>query len=354
VIDALAARFGGTAYAAIQTAHQLADRGACREVVVVARRGSLVAEGLVPRDRLRLVSLRDAARAELSGRLLWEAVGLPRLLAVERPAVLLTWSGMLPRHVAAPVACYLANPVMFQAGGLANRIRRSAVRRTARGVAQVAVPTAAMAELVRDALATPVAVVPLGVDHARFAPGDGAVGDEVLCVADFYAHKRHDLVLDAWARLRGPRPLLRLIGDPRVDTPNYERVKARIESYRGLGVLEVEHGLSLGILFQRYQRARVFVMASELESFCMPLVEAQACGVPAVARDLPALRETGGEGTSFVADDDLAAWTAALERLLYDETAHRAAREQEIAHASQFSWERTADGLVALLRSAAA
>jgi glycosyltransferase involved in cell wall biosynthesis len=354
VIDALAARFGGAAYAAIQTARRFADNGDFAEVVVVARRGSMVADGLAATGGVRVLSPSAASTAELARRLAWETITLPREVAGGGRALVLTWSGMLPRRLPAPVTSYLANPVMFQTGGLANMIRRGAVRWTSRDARHVAVPTLAMAELVRESLGVQVDVVPLGIDHSRFVPDGDAVGEELLCVADFYAHKRHDLVLDAWARLREPRPLLRLIGDPRVDASNYGRVASRIARYRSLGAIEVEHGVPLATLVRRYQRARVFVMASEFESFCMPLLEAQACGVPAIARNLPALRETGGEGTTFVDDGDVSTWAASLERLLRDEAARRAARERAIAHASRFSWDRTAESLVALLRSAAA
>ena len=47
---------------------------------------------------------------------------------------------------------------------------------------------------------------------------------------------------------------------------------------------------------------------------CLPLLEAQACGLATVARDLPALRETGGPSTVFVAGDKAVEWTFAMER----------------------------------------
>lgn len=90
-------------------------------------------------------------------------------------------------------------------------------------------------------------------------------------------------------------------------------------------------------------------MASEHESFCLPLLEAQACGVPAVVRDLPALRETGGAGTIFIAGDAPAHWAEAIHRLVSQEAAHRAAAAAGVAHADAFSWERTAAGLASRL-----
>lgn len=350
IVDALAARYGGTAYAAVQVATHLAEDPLVEEVVVVARRDSIVARGLQPRPRLRLLALRNAKRAELPRRLVWEALALPRFLR-RSPGSLLTWSGMLPRKVPGRVTCYLANPVMFHQHDFANRVRRWAARRTARTARHLIVPTNAMASLVARAARVPVEVVPLGVDHGRFSPANSP-GDEVLCVADFYPHKRHDLVLDAWAALPEPRPVLRLVGDTQVPCTNYSSVAAHAERYRQMGTIVFGSQLRLGDLVDAYRHARVLVLASHYESFALPLLEAQACGVPAVVRDLPALRETGGDGTAYVRDDTPETWTRELSRLISDERAHGQARAKALAHAQRFSWKGTADGLLLRLASA--
>jgi D-inositol-3-phosphate glycosyltransferase len=171
----------------------------------------------------------------------------------------------------------------------------------------------------------------------------------LLCVADFYRHKGHDVLLAAWTVLASPRPRLRLIGDPRVDRSWYRELTAQVARHRSLGEITFESGLSLDRLVDAYHSARVFALASQHESFCLPLLEAQACGVPAVARDSPALRETGGEGTAYVAGDDPRAWAAAIQRLLADPVVHTAARTAGLEHARSYSWERTADAVRARL-----
>jgi glycosyltransferase involved in cell wall biosynthesis len=348
IMDALAARYGGAAYGTVQLAHFLADDPALNEIIVLARKGSLVAEGIRPRRGLRPLALPEAKRFELGRRLLWEAFGLPELSRRRSASSVMTWSGMLPRRLDARVICYLANPVIFERNGAANRLRRWAVSRTARHAAHVLVPSSAMAALVTKALDLRPQVVPLGVDHTRFKPASSP-GTELLCVADFYRHKRHDVLLDAWAALPSPRPTLRLIGNPRVDRTCYRSVAAQAAQYRALGAIVLHSGLSLDQLIDAYRRARLFALASEHESFGLTLLEAQACGVPAVVRDLPALRETGGEGTTYVAGDDAAAWAVALQRLLTDDVGHSAARAAGLEHARRYSWEQTADAVRARL-----
>jgi glycosyltransferase involved in cell wall biosynthesis len=344
VIDALAARFGGTAYAAIEVAQRLADEAGDDEIVVVTREGSLIAEGVEARPGLRLVLLGDARRFELARRVLWEAHGLPKLVRRERASSVLSWSGMLPRAVGVPVVCYLANPLMFERRDAANRLRRWAARRTLRQASHVLVPTRATAVSAAEALGRPPEVVPFGVDRARLRPASEP-GSDVLCVADFYPHKRQDMVLAAWAALPAPRPRLRLIGNPQVDRQWYETVRRQAERLSGLGEISFESGLSFEGIAEAYRGARAFALATHEESFCLPLLETQACGVPAVVRDLPVLREVGGSGTTYVEGDDPDVWAEALGRLLVDDTAHATARAAGTEHARRFSWDRTADAV---------
>lgn len=350
VVDALAARFGGNAEAAIQVARCLSADPLIGEVIVVTRAGSIVADGVQSGNRLRVIELRAGKHLELARRLSWEAAALPRLVAAQGSAVL-SWSGMLPRRLSAPTVCYLGNSLVFQGQSRQDQLRRWAVGRTARMGAHLAVPSAAMSDLAAEILGRPPHVVALGVDHERFRPAVRP-GDEVLCVADFYAHKRHELLLAAWAALPPPRPTLRLLGDRRVDPANARDVERTITSLRGLGTIIAPARVRHEDVVAAYHRARVLVVPSERESFLMPLLEAQACGVPGVVRDMPTLRETGGRGTTYVTADDPAAWAEAISRLIRDEEEHARARNEGHVHSLTYSWHRTAAGLRDLLLSA--
>lgn len=348
LIDALSARFGGTAYGVVQLAGRLSERDDVEAVTVVARSGSLVELGLRTQPAVRSVALPERARGELLARVLWEAASLDRLVRAERAGVVITTSGMLPRRLSARVICLLFNPVMFQDAGAANALRRWAVRRTAGHAAHVLAPSRHMASIASSALGRQVEVVALGVDHSVFAPAT-APGEEILCVADLYLHKRHDLVIDAWLALDAPRPTLRLIGNPRVDPVNYRTVAARARSLSGSGTIVLEHDLSMGALADAYRRARIFVLASERESFCMPLAEAMSCGVPAIVRGLASLRETGGEGARYVEGDDPLSWSREMSHLLEDDAMRAEASAAARKAASRFSWATMASELAARL-----
>jgi glycosyltransferase involved in cell wall biosynthesis len=334
VIDALAARFGGTAYATVQLARHLAARPEVAAVAVIARSGSIVERGLAHEQSITCVRLPAAGRFELVRRTAWQALRLPAVVAREGCDAVISMSGMLPRSAGCPVIALVFNPVMYERAGVGNRVRRWAVRRTAQQAHHVAAPSRYMADLVSTSTGRDCAVVPLGVDHDLFAPAANS-GREILCVADFYAHKRHDLLLDAWLRLPSPRPLLHFVGNPAVDPVAHARLVTRIAALPEANSILLEHDLDLQRLLDAYHRARVFVMPSERESFCMPLVESMACGVPAIARALPSTRETAGAGAQYVDSDDPARWTVAVRRLIESDGEHEQARRAAIHAAAR-------------------
>jgi glycosyltransferase involved in cell wall biosynthesis len=347
VVDALAARFGGTAYMAAQIASALSAREDVEHVWMLVTEGSVADTALRPRPKLTRVSAKIGGRLNLVRRAAWEAVRLPRLIDEQAIDRVLTVSGMLPRHLRCSLVVHLTNPIAYERGGLSNRLRRTVIRRTVRRADALVVPTRAMANLVAaDTGLQPIAL-PLGVDHRVFAPS-GHLGEELLYVSDFYAHKRHDIAIDAWLMLDEPRPKLRFIGDPAVDPANFASVVAHARAADGgFGRVLVEGRVPLRKLIEAYARAAIFLMPSEHESFSMPLAEALACGVPAVVRDCSTLRETGAAGALFVASDDAGEWAEALASLIRDSSARHELRELAIRHAERFSWETVAAALVA-------
>ena len=214
---------------------------------------------------------------------------------------------------------------------------------------------ATRSEIERHGLVHPtrLVVAPLGVDE-KFSPAADENADReadallaspdvsvplLLHVGSTIARKRILDLLELFARVRSSIPGARLIrvGGPLTDlqrrTADVLGVSAAITS------LPVLPG---GVLAAVYRRASVVLQPSSAEGFGLPMVEAQACGTPVVASDLPVLREVGGNACEYFPVGDTSAWVGGVLRLL-DERAHNPERwrnRQLLAarHASRFTW----------------
>ena len=215
-----------------------------------------------------------------------------------------------------------------------------------------------------DADARRVVTVAPGVDLEHFRPGEasgartrlGVPPDAVLLlfVGRLQPLKAPDVLLRAAARLTEQDPsvvgrlLVAVVGGP---SGNGQSEPALLHS------LAAE--LDLPVRFERpagpdrlrdwYTAADVVAVPSHNESFGLVALEAQACGTPVVATRVGGLRTTVDDGVSGVLVDGHGpdAWAAALLRALRERP--RLSRGA-VAHASGYSWHRTASGLLASYR----
>lgn len=98
--------------------------------------------------------------------------------------------------------------------------------------------------------------------------------------------------------------------------------------------------------------ATAVVTASRAEGFGIPVIEGMALGTPAVVSDIPIFREIGGDAALYFDPESPASIAAAVRRL--DEAGEWAARSAAgLDQASLFSWEASAEKLLALLRRVA-
>ncbi len=144
----------------------------------------------------------------------------------------------------------------------------------------------------------------------------------VLFVGRLAPNKRVPLLVEALARLRDLEPPVHaLIAGTTADLYRAEARRCRDLAAR-LGVADRVHflgHLTGERLVDAYRAADVFVTPSAWESFCIPVLEAMACGVPVVAARATALPETVGDaGLTFRPEDadDLA---RQLRRVLMSE-----------------------------------
>lgn len=91
-----------------------------------------------------------------------------------------------------------------------------------------------------------------------------------------------------------------------------------------------------------YNAADLFALPSAYEGFGLPLVEAMACGTPAVVSGGGALEEIGGSACLTVEAGSTEALRVAMERVLSDESLRLTMRRAGLERAKRFRWEATA------------
>ncbi|HEX6967951.1 MAG TPA: D-inositol-3-phosphate glycosyltransferase [Micromonosporaceae bacterium] len=221
-----------------------------------------------------------------------------------------------------------------------------------------------------------VAVVNPGVDLRRFCPvtdldksaarrrfGLPERGFVVAFVGRIQPLKAPDVLLRAAAALRerDPRTADRLtvavVGGP--SGSGLDRPTALIELAESLGIagsvrfLPPQTGPDLPLL---YRAADLVAVPSHNESFGLVALEAQACGTPVVAAAVGGLVTAVRDGVSgvLVEGHDPRDWARVLADLLTAPRRRAALGRAAVRHARNFSWARTASGLLTVYREAVA
>jgi glycosyltransferase involved in cell wall biosynthesis len=176
------------------------------------------------------------------------------------------------------------------------------------------------------------------------ASGRGAT--EVLHVGSTIARKRMDVLLRTFAAARCTDPSLRLVRVGGRFTPEQRRLSHEL----GLEDCTVElPPIDERTLAAIYRRAALVMLPSAREGFGLPLVEAMACGTPAIVSDIPVLREVGGAAAEFCAVGDVDHWTRSTTALLEERRTSparwQARQRRGRARAQTFSWAQFASGL---------
>ncbi len=204
-----------------------------------------------------------------------------------------------------------------------------------------------------------------GMQHEQFTPAAAASGDEarrveekfgappgyLLWTSNFYVYKQADKLLAAYARLAPElrrRHTLVMVGG------NWEggqdQARAQAEALGIAADVRFPGWVDDADLAPLYRQARGFVLASREETFGRCVAEAMACGTPCVVNDIEIMHEVTGGHALIVDFADTAAAARALETLCTDDAVHARLREQGIAWAQQFSFDKLATERVEAIR----
>ena len=202
-----------------------------------------------------------------------------------------------------------------------------------------------------------IEIVPPGVDHAFFSPGErrGArqalhLGDHpvLLFVGRIQPLKGADVAVRALGELsaRYPDALLVVVGGASGQDGPAEEAHVR-QLVAELGLVERVRFVPPQphhLLSTYYRAAVVCVVPSRSESFGLVALEAAACGTPVVAADVGGLTTLVDHGdTGFLVDErDPAAYAHFLDRVLSDASSATAMGRAASRRAGHYRWSTTA------------
>jgi glycosyltransferase involved in cell wall biosynthesis len=193
-----------------------------------------------------------------------------------------------------------------------------------------------------------VRVVPVGVDHATYAPDPGVPKSAVPSIVHLGRIRQYKGIQSLIAalpavRARVPGAELWIVG-----TGPYEaKLRARARGVDGVRFLGRR---SQAEVVDLLRRAWVVASASIKEGWGLTMIEGNACGTPAVATRVPGLVDSvrDGETGLLVPYGDQPALAAALVRILADGPLRERLAAGGRRFALEFTWERAADEALAL------
>jgi glycosyltransferase involved in cell wall biosynthesis len=101
-----------------------------------------------------------------------------------------------------------------------------------------------------------------------------------------------------------------------------------------------------------YSMAEAFIFPSWIEGFGLPLLEAMTCGAPVIASDRGSIPEVAGDAALMSDADDAETLARHIEKVLTSSAEAERLRQLGYARAAQFSWDKTAQKVLAAYESA--
>lgn len=200
-----------------------------------------------------------------------------------------------------------------------------------------------------------IEIVPPGVDHAFFSPGDrrgarGALGlgdhPVLLFVGRVQPLKGLDVAVETLATLADRSAVLVVVGGP--SGPQGDAELQRVQALaRRLGVadrIRFVEPQPHHLLSTYYRAADVTIVPSRSESFGLVALESAACGTPVVAAAVGGLRTLVEHGvTGFLVDSrDPQAYADHVTQILTDDALAASLSANAATDARRYTWSTTA------------
>jgi len=218
---------------------------------------------------------------------------------------------------------------------------------------------------IMDQLGVPsskVDTIPCGVG-SEFLPGDREAAFQrvstilrihdpyLLFVGSLKPHKNITALLKAFALLRKRRDIpqrLLILGEGEQVKRDLVRECAKLQISRRVDfVAKVEKAL----LPQVYFAADALVLPSRAEGFGLPVLEAMACGTPAICSRTASLPEVGGDAVLYFDPQSLEGLADAIEGVLSSRELRESLRAKGLVQAARFTWKEFVEKHVQVYRA---
>jgi glycosyltransferase involved in cell wall biosynthesis len=196
-----------------------------------------------------------------------------------------------------------------------------------------------------------VTVCPPGVDP-RFSPGgERSESPLVVAVGRLVPVKRFEMMVEALVRVKRRHPDLEVV----IAGEGYERpmLESLIRDRGAASWISLPGFVDDDDLVALYRAAWVVASSSLREGWGMTVTEAGACGTPSVASRIGGHRDSVIDDRTGLLFDDPEGMGDALDAVISDEILRKRLGIGAFEHASQFSWDASARGALAVLASEA-
>lgn len=288
---------------------------------------------------------------------LWEQLELPNLLngagliSLCNASPISVSRQIVTIHDAAPFTVPLAYSFAFRTW---YRFMIRALGNRARGVMTDSCFSAGELQRRAGIRAEKLSVIPLGSEHAHVSGHDTDVLDRhglrgrpfLLAVGSSSPHKNFDALLRAAALLTDAPFLIVVAGGVSTRVHASSSLKSEVGNLiRHVGRVSDEELRSL------YDHAAGYVHPAYYEGFGLPPIEAMALGCPVLSARAAALPEVLGDAADYFDPFDDTDIAAAIVRFMNDDRRRTELRQRGLARAADFSWDRTANQVLALART---
>jgi glycosyltransferase involved in cell wall biosynthesis len=195
-------------------------------------------------------------------------------------------------------------------------------------------------------------VVYHGVSPIFFEPSTPLTGlptDQpyFLMVSSINPHKNYETLIRAFAKLPQDAPHLIIAGKV-LNAPTYAMLQDIVLQEKLENRVHFLGQVSYDNLPALYRESIASIMASRLETFGHPLVEAMAAQTPVIASDLPICKEICGDAALYFNPDSADTLAEHMQAVWQDAVLRERMITAGRQRAANFSWRRSAQQLVAV------